>query len=170
MLMATKVIEYNFGLKKDGYNWTIINDSVMGGLTNSTATFTDNTILFKGDLSLENNGGFASLKSPFSTYDLSYFNTISIKYKTKGQTLAITLEPHKVFYKPYYKLILPQTNTEWKTLVIDINEFKSYRMGRGSDDRITEAILAKIKRIGFITSDKKAGAFEIEIDYIKFNN
>lgn len=42
----------------------VINDKVMGGLSESRVTITpDNTALFEGELSLENKGGFASIRT-----------------------------------------------------------------------------------------------------------
>ncbi|CAA0137434.1 Uncharacterised protein [Mycolicibacterium vanbaalenii] len=43
--------------------WTTVNDPVMGGLSTSRITF-DDGLVFSGNLSLENNGGFASAQSP----------------------------------------------------------------------------------------------------------
>ena len=44
--------------------WTTINDPVMGGLSTSMITFGDGGLMFSGNISLENNGGFASARSP----------------------------------------------------------------------------------------------------------
>jgi hypothetical protein len=44
--------------------WTTVNDPVMGGLSTSTITFGDGGLVFSGNISLENNGGFASARSP----------------------------------------------------------------------------------------------------------
>ena len=47
----------NIGIK----NWNIVNDDVMGGISTSTMSLNkEKNLLFKGNLSLENNGGFAS--------------------------------------------------------------------------------------------------------------
>ena len=46
----------NIGIK----NWNIVNDDVMGGISTSTMSLNkEKNLLFKGNLSLENNGGFA---------------------------------------------------------------------------------------------------------------
>jgi hypothetical protein len=45
-------------------SWTTINDPVMGGLSASKVTFGDGGLVFSGSISLENNGGFASARSP----------------------------------------------------------------------------------------------------------
>lgn len=44
--------------------WTTVNDPVMGGRSTSAVSFVDNALVFSGELSLENNGGFASARSP----------------------------------------------------------------------------------------------------------
>jgi hypothetical protein len=44
--------------------WTTVNDPVMGGRSTSNAAFGDGGLVFSGDISLENNGGFASTRSP----------------------------------------------------------------------------------------------------------
>lgn len=44
--------------------WTTVNDPVMGGLSTARVTFGDGGLVFSGTVSLENNGGFASARSP----------------------------------------------------------------------------------------------------------
>lgn len=44
--------------------WTTVNDPVMGGMSTSRITFGDGGLVFSGTISLENNGGFASARSP----------------------------------------------------------------------------------------------------------
>ncbi len=44
--------------------WTTVNDPVMGGRSTSTVTFGDGGLVFSGDISLDNNGGFASARGP----------------------------------------------------------------------------------------------------------
>ena len=61
----------DFGQNTGGQDWIIVNDSVMGGLSKSKVTFTENGLVFKGTLSLQNNGGFASIRSGKGKFDLS---------------------------------------------------------------------------------------------------
>ena len=44
--------------------WTTVNDPVMGGTSTSNVTFSDGGLVFSGNISLENNGGFASARGP----------------------------------------------------------------------------------------------------------
>ena len=53
----------DFRTPDSGY-WTIVNDGVMGGVSDGRFRITaDQTMEFFGTLSLENNGGFASVRS-----------------------------------------------------------------------------------------------------------
>jgi len=44
--------------------WTTVNDPVMGGASSANVAFGDGGLVFSGNISLENNGGFASARSP----------------------------------------------------------------------------------------------------------
>jgi hypothetical protein len=44
--------------------WTTVNDPVMGGRSTSGVAFADGGLVFSGTISLDNNGGFASARSP----------------------------------------------------------------------------------------------------------
>ncbi len=45
-------------------SWTTVNDPVMGGRSTSTVAFGDGGLEFSGNISLDNNGGFASARGP----------------------------------------------------------------------------------------------------------
>ena len=72
--------------------WRIVNDDVMGGLSSSKAIIKDDKIVFSGNLSLENNGGFASLRSPVKDYEFSKFTGIEIKLKREGKRYSISMK------------------------------------------------------------------------------
>lgn len=44
--------------------WSNVDDTVMGGVSASTTSWESGRLVFAGDLSLENNGGFASVRGP----------------------------------------------------------------------------------------------------------
>ena len=57
--------EKNIGLD----NWNIVNDDVMGGISTSYLSVSDEkNLIFNGNLSLENNGGFASSRLGLKKY------------------------------------------------------------------------------------------------------
>lgn len=44
--------------------WSVVNDTVMGGVSSGELAEIDGVLVFSGELSLDNNGGFASVRSP----------------------------------------------------------------------------------------------------------
>jgi hypothetical protein len=53
----------DFTDKKAGHQMNVVNDGVMGGLSQGTIEMTQNdSLLFKGNISLQNNGGFSSFR------------------------------------------------------------------------------------------------------------
>ena len=66
--------------------WRIVNDGVMGGLSSSNVTINEaDKIVFKGTVSLDNNGGFASLRSPVKNYNFEKFSGIELRMKGNGK-------------------------------------------------------------------------------------
>ena len=57
LMITNKPYKVDFGKNKDGKEWRVVNDGVMGGLSRGSLALTDNSILFKGEVSLDNNGG-----------------------------------------------------------------------------------------------------------------
>lgn len=45
--------------------WRIVNDGVMGGVSAARVSRAGDALRFAGEISLENNGGFASMRRPF---------------------------------------------------------------------------------------------------------
>lgn len=147
--------------------WYIINDGVMGGLSQGQARFTEEGLLFFGEVSLENDGGFTSIRAPFDTYDLSNYTQITIKYRSRGIKMSLQLEEDRRFYYPNFKVKLPSSDA-WIKKSYPLNEIRQYRMGYATGNRMEATDKSEIIRLGFITDDKIAGDFEFEVAYIEF--
>ncbi len=161
-------LRIDFGETTGGQDWNIVNDSVMGGLSNSELTFTQNSILFKGELSLKNNGGFSSIRSSNQKFDLSKYSTVKIKFRSTGRDFALRFASSDLYYKTNYKNSFSSSTGEWEVVELKMSDFKEYRMGEISNINVSKDKLESIIRIGIIISDKKEGAFNIEVDYIEF--
>ncbi|MEM1319562.1 MAG: CIA30 family protein [Bacteroidota bacterium] len=162
-------LKIDFGQSKDGQNWNVINDGVMGGLSQGQAQLSENGLLFKGKVSLANNGGFASFKGPFEPTDLSDFETVKIRLRSTGCQFAMTLEMYERFYYPYFKHPLQTSGSgEWEILELKLSDFKAYQMGRLVGTKLTDKEKKEIIRLGVITNEKREIPFELEIDYISF--
>lgn len=158
-------LDYNFN--KNQTDWFVVVDGVMGGLSTGKLVVEDGYIHFYGKVSLENNGGFASIRNPYNSFDLRGFKKVKIRYISQGNAMAFTLNPNKVFYMPYYKITLPKTS-EWKEVTIALKKFEAHRLGESLDYTLTAEDAKQIVRFGFITDEKEATSFDFKLDYIRF--
>ena len=74
------LILFDFSATSNWDGWEIENDVVMGG--NSTSQITRNeegNAVFTGFVSLENNGGFASMQNHFAPKNISGYNKAVIR-------------------------------------------------------------------------------------------
>ncbi len=158
----------DFGKAGEGLDWQIVDDGVMGGLSEGEGTLYENYLQFQGFVSLENNGGFSSLRSPYKAVDLSPFKMVEIRYKSTTYDIGFTLNKHRVWYLPNYKTNLQATNGKWAIASILLSDIAEYQVGRPTGNYMDKESLAQTIRIGFITNEKRAGNFDFEVDYIKF--
>ena len=168
-ISSQDTIKIDFGKEKEGKYWKVINDGVMGGLSKGSKRLTTNSLLFKGVVSLDNNGGFSSLRYPFSDKNISKCNEIEIRYRSTGISMAFTIAVSRRWYIPNYKIRLNKTSSEWITKTIKLTDLRKHYIGKPMNETLKKETLKEIVRIGFITDEKKYGDFEFEIDYIKFN-
>jgi len=148
--------------------WKVINDGVMGGLSRGSTVSTEEGVLFSGNVSLANNGGFTSYRGPYRNYDLSAFNKLVIRYKSEGIAVAFQMSVDTRFYIPNYKIGLSNTTNEWVTTTYDLIDFKQYQLGNFTGKSFSQQNKKEIIRFGFITNEKKEGDFKFEIDFIEF--
>ncbi|MEO1448036.1 MAG: CIA30 family protein [Bacteroidota bacterium] len=162
--------QLDFGQKKAGQTWRALNDGVMGGLSEGKVNLDQDLIRFQGQVSLENNGGFASFRSPFSRFDLSGAQTVEIRLRAPKGRFALVMETERVWFRPYYKHAIELAGTEWETVQIPLTAFHAYQVGRKLSQTLATDVLDDIIRIGIVTDFKQAAEFEVEIDYIRFNS
>jgi NADH dehydrogenase [ubiquinone] 1 alpha subcomplex assembly factor 1 len=167
VLVNTPSYTINFG-NNDENSWISLNDGVMGGRSQGDVSYTDVSLYFSGNVSFQNNGGFASVRSRFQFFDFSTFEKVSVTYRSSGQSLGLVFENNQRWYLPNYKAILPETRDKWQTIEIPLINLKEYQIGRPTGRSISKNQLEKIIRIGFITNDKKEGPFSAEFDKIVF--
>lgn len=152
-------------------NWGSVNDVVMGGRSVGKTSYSANSLIFTGNISFENNGGFASVRCQYQNFDLAKYSTVKIRYRATGQTFALSLNTSRRFYLPNYRVYLAPSKEagEWIEQTIPISSFKQHRMGNPTGFGITKEALEQVIQITFISAEKKEGPFSLEVDYLHFN-
>ena len=147
-------------------SWTSVNDGVMGGVSKGGFKRTEQgTLLFTGDLSLENRGGFASIRTKPSALGLDGMSALVVKAKGDGRTYWVDLRVNDQMSASSYRAYLPTTAGEWQETRIPFADFKLQAFGR--DLPLKPINPAKVESIGFTLADKKAGPFSLEIEVVK---
>lgn len=157
----------NSSIMKTEDKWRIVNDGVMGGLSSSRAIINnDNKIVFSGNVSLENNGGFASLRSPVKDYNFENFSGIEIKIKSDGKRYSISMKETTYFNGYFFTSSFETMKDEWIVVQIPFNQLKLYYFGKETNSS-KKIPLNNIKEISLLIGDKQEGNFITEVDYIK---
>jgi monofunctional biosynthetic peptidoglycan transglycosylase len=145
--------------------WRAINDGVMGGVSVGRMVAADKGLRFEGDLSLENNGGFASVRRPVDA-DLSASTGVRLRLRGDERTYQFRLRLDTRRDGVAWRAEFPTTG-EWQTVELAFDEFTPVFRGR----RVPEAgpaVPADIRQIGFMLADKTPGPFVLEIEAIEF--
>lgn len=146
--------------------WTSVNDGVMGGISKGGFSRSEQgTLMFKGELSLENNGGFASIRMKPTELNLSGMEALVVKAKGDGRTYWLELRVANQMAASSYRAYLPTTAGEWKEISVPLADFKLQAFGRELPIKALDP--AAVASVGITLADKKAGAFELEIESVK---
>lgn len=155
---------FDFNLKSDLTNWRIVNDAVMGGQSESKFYLNqDGNGTFEGNVSLENNGGFCSVKYIFESLFLKSATHFCIRLKGDGKQYQFRVKTYRTDSHSY---VFPfQINTDWQNIEIPINELYPTFRGRKLD--LPNYDGSNLQEIAFLIGNKKKEHFQLLIDYIK---
>ena len=150
------------------FDWEIVNDGVMGGLSEGKIEITkEGQMRFWGELSLENNGGFTTFRSGDVSLDLSDDLGLLLKVKGDGRTYEARLATDEKFRGGEVTFMgkFETKKGQWQQVRIPFADFKGSFRGMDLSDRKFDP--SKIRRIGLLLGDKQQGPFELEIDSIQ---
>lgn len=154
---------FNFNTPESSKNWVSVNDNVMGGISDGKFKITkEKTLLFYGNLSLANNGGFASVRSLPKQLPLLKDDSIVIHVKGDGREYTINLYTSKRLTAFSYKQSFKTKKDEWMNITFSLDKFTATSFGR----TIPNAVPIdpnEINSIGFMIGDKKTEPFQLEL-------
>ncbi len=150
----------------DPQSWLPINDGVMGGLSQSKMIATGTgTAVFSGTVSLENNGGFASVRAALEELDLSDYEGLVVRIFGDGKRYQLRLRTDNRYDGIAYQASFETADGAWEEIEIPFSSFlPTYRGRRPRGAPPLDA--GKISQIGFMIADKQNGPFRLEIDWI----
>lgn len=161
---------FQFSEVEDAEKWQIVNDGVMGGRSTSRAEIlyagsAEGLMRFSGNLSLENNGGFASVRSRASEpLGLDAGETIVLRVKGDGRRYTFNLYTPDRRTAFSYQMQFDTETDEWTEVKLPVDKFVAHSFGRPIPTMKLEP--SQVQSIGILLGDKKSGPFEILVDWI----
>ncbi len=155
---------FDFNAQSNIFNWVVLDDVVMGG--KSYGNFFLNKKghgEFNGDVSLENNGGFSSVRYRLNKDNLDNYTKFSIKIKGDGKAYQFRVKRSRNDYHSYIYTF--QTTTDWQTIEIPFSEM--YPAFRGRKLSLKNYQGEQMQEIAFLIGNKKNESFRLEIDKIE---
>jgi hypothetical protein len=135
----------------------------MGGVSSGGIESTaEGSMLFEGVVSLENNGGFASIRSKPGAWKLDSHDGIVIRLRGDGKRYKLNLRSDSAFDGILYRVPFETREGEWQELRFSFSEFRASFRGRAVPDA-PPLDPARIVSFGFLISDKQEGPFRLEI-------
>ena len=147
--------------------WISVNDNVMGGVSEGGFRITDNnTLEFSGNLSLENRGGFTSIRTRPTDLNLGGYDRIAVRLKGDGRIYYLNLMTSSRSVAASYRAPIKTKKGMWQEVRINLKDFVYTSYGRIVTG--TAPLRANdIRSIGITLADKKAGPFRLEVSWIR---
>jgi hypothetical protein len=146
--------------------WMPVNDVVMGGMSRSAFEQAGRGIArFRGAVSLENSGGFASARTSPRRWNSSGASAFVLRVLGDGHTYKFTVRTDDGFDGVQYQSRFTPPAGAWYEARLPVESFAATFRGRivpGSGPLDP----ARVRTLGLMISDKQAGPFELLVDWI----
>jgi hypothetical protein len=154
---------FDFSNDDPKQNWIVVNDNVMGGRSEGGFSSKKKHLIFSGNTNT-NGGGFSSIRTKPSDFDLGDKTGLHIRYKGDGRTykLGVRLEGKSVSYRSNFT-----SGNGWQEVKIPFDEMDVSWRGRPLSKEEHPLIKSKIRSIEFMIYDKQDGPFKLQLDWVK---
>jgi hypothetical protein len=142
--------------------WGAVDDVVMGGRSASRMESCADGAAFTGRVSLENGGGFASVRTRPGRWDTAGARSLVLRARSDGKRYKLTVRTDDGFDGLQYQQAFTTAWGEWQDVRLPIAGFHASFRGR----RIPDAPpldAARIRAFGLMISEKQAGPFRLEV-------
>ena len=144
--------------------WQVEDDGVMGGVSRGNMVHdTAGHLIFHGDVSLENNGGFSSIQNNFDPLDVSGYQHAILRLKGDGKDYRFIVESDP--NARHYYVAEFTTNGEWQEIKIPLRTM--YPMRRGDRLDLPNYPGKTLSQVRLMIANGRAESFCLEIASIR---
>jgi hypothetical protein len=157
---------FDFGDPMTVDGWAPIDDRVMGGISRSRLRFDPaGHAVFEGMVSLERNGGFASVRSGPAARGLRGAVACCIELRGDNKQFKLSLLTDDGFDSVSYQASFTPSGADWQTLRLPLATFRASFRGREVPGA-PPLDPARIRQVGLMIAAAQAGAFALAIKRI----
>ena len=157
---------FDFNTEATSGKWLPVNDTVMGGVSNSDFVVSSEGFgEFSGTVSLENNGGFASIRTLVNPSQFEGRSGIKMRVRGDGNSYSFRLRRDRRFDGVSFRHSFDTVKGEWIEISIPFEAFIPTFRGRTLRN-VAALDPATINQLGFLISDKQSGTFTLQIDWL----
>ena len=143
-------------------------DGVMGGRSDGRFRINQQHMEFYGTLSLQNNGGFASVRMRGANLDLDMGDSIVARVRGDGRVYSLNLYVPRGSGGYSFRQSFKTKQGQWSEISLPIDTFVATYRGRVFPKQKLDP--AQVNGLGFLLGDKKAGPFMLEIDWVRVSS
>jgi NADH dehydrogenase [ubiquinone] 1 alpha subcomplex assembly factor 1 len=154
----------DFNDPREAERWRPTDDVVMGGRSSSGMRAGDGVGVFAGELSLEQGGGFASVRRQDQPVDLSACDAIELRVRGDGKRYKLNLRTSDDLDGVVYQAAFETEPGAWQTVRLPLASFAPRFRGRPVPGTLD---LSQVSSLGLLISDRQAGPFRLELATIR---
>ena len=144
--------------------WEVVNDGVMGGLSRGRVQATDHGVKFDGALSIENQGGFSSIRAPISGFHRRVAG-FRLTVTGDGRRYQFRLRENDRSSAIAWRALF-DTSGARQTIVLEPGDFEPVLRGRRVDSA-PPLDVARVRLLGFMLTSRQPGPFELDVHLIE---
>lgn len=157
-------IIYDFHNDLNAADWQIVNDGVMGGMSEGKFKIDqDGNGLFYGNVSTENNGGFSSVRHEFPALKVNTDSKVILTLKGDGKDYQFRIKDKLSNSHSYITTF--STNGDWQEIEIPLADLQA--SFRGQKLSMPNFNKTSFEEIRFLIGNKKDESFELVLDKIE---
>jgi len=143
--------------------WESIGDRVMGGRSTGTLSgAAGGHAVFLGEISLENGGGFASVRSAPGAFDLSRHTGIVLEVRGDGRTYKLAIRTDPWFDGVSWQAPFGTRAGAWEAIRLPLAEFRPTWRGRAVPGA-GRLEAGRVSTFGLLIAERRTGPFRLEI-------
>lgn len=144
-------------------SWSVVTDDVMGGLSvGAIAIEPGGVALFSGAVSLENNGGFSSVRFVGPLPELNRYRGLRISVQGDGKKYQLRTKAESAPEGYGYKCDFATTAGEWLEVELPFSEFAASNHGR-PDPEAGALDPSEIHQLSILIAGGQAGEFALRV-------